>query len=312
MKVLLVSFIFLSLLITAIYFMLTKSDGKLEKRKQQSSNRYRENILRKRLDKLAESRVKYSKRYEIESLCLQAGLKLQFVEYLVISIASSILFAVIMIIVMKNVILGILFLVIGYMVPKQLITFVKNRRVSIMEKQIGSFMLMVLKRYENTKDFKTSLELTMKEFKGEDPLYSEIKLAVMDINLGKPVSEALEQMARRTGNKYMVRLADYYKIASDIGTDEIKKKLLYQAYLQYEENRRGKSMMKRELANVKREAYIMLGAVPMFALFQMNTSDDYIRFMTEEPMGQIGTLVVFIVLAGSVWFINNKISAPLD
>lgn len=308
----LVLFGLLSFLITVIYVMTSKKNDQLEKRKQQSNSRFRENVLRKRLEKLAEDRVKYSKRYEIETLCLQAGFKLQFVEYLMLSMASSVVFAILMMMAMNNVLLGIVFLFIGYMVPKQAITFVKNRRVAMMDKQIGSFMLMILKRYENTKDFKMSLELTMKEFRGEEPLYSEIRQTVMDTNLGKPITEALEEMARRTGNKYMMRLSDYYKISSEIGTDDARKKLLNQAFLQYEENRKAKSLMKRELSSVKRESYIMLGAVPVFALFQANTNEDYIRFMTQESMGQIGTLVIFVVLAGAVWFINNKISAPLD
>jgi len=308
----LVLFGLLSFLITVIYVMTSKKNDQLEKRKQQSNSRFRENVLRKRLEKLAEDRVKYSKRYEIETLCLQAGFKLQFVEYLMLSMASSVVFAILMMMAMNNVLLGIVFLFIGYMVPKQAITFVKNRRVAMMDKQIGSFMLMILKRYENTKDFKMSLELTMKEFRGEEPLYSEIRQTVMDTNLGKPITEALEEMARRTGNKYMMRLSDYYKISSEIGTDDARKKLLNQAFLQYEENRKAKSLMKRELSSVKRESYIMLGAVPVFALFQANTNEDYIRFMTQESMGQIGTLVIFVVLSGAVWFINNKISAPLD
>lgn len=308
----LVVFGVLSLLISMIYILTSKQDGKLEQRKQQSSNRFRENVLRKRLEKIAEERVKYSKRFAIETLCLQAGINIGFVEYVAMSIASSIVFSLAMFLLLNNIILGVAFLVIGYMAPKQVITFLKNRRVGIMEKQIGSFMLMIIKRYENTRDFKASLELTMKEFKGEEPLYSEIRKTVMDVNLGMPMSDALGGLARRTGNKFMVRLADYYTISADIGTDEIRKKLLNQAYLQYEEHRRGVSMMKKEISGVKREAYIMLGSVPAFAIFQMNASSNFITFMTTTTLGQGGTVGIFVTLAGCVWFINNKIAGPLD
>jgi tight adherence protein B len=308
----LVLFVLLSMLVTIIYFMTAKTNNKLEKRKQQSSNMFRENVLKKRLEAIAEERVKYSKRYAIETLCLQAGFRFSFAEYLMISMGSALLLAILMMMVMNNPLFGLLFLVIGYMIPKQVITFLKNRRVALMEKQIGSFMLMILKRYENTRDFKASLELTMREFKGEEPLYSEIRTTVMDTNLGKPVNEALEQMARRTGNKYMMRLADYYTISSDIGTDDARKKMLNQAYMQYDENRKAKSMMKRELSAVKREAYIMVFSVPGFAVFQATSNDNYIHFMTQETMGQIGTFTILAVLAGVSWFINNKISAPLE
>lgn len=308
----LVLFVVLSMLISIIYVLSERQDKKLEQRKNQSRNMFRENVLKQRLEKITEEKVRYSKRYELETLCLQAGFRMSYTEYLMTSIATAIILAILMMIAMNNILIGLFFAFIGYIAPKQVITFIKNRRVALMEKQIGSFMLMVLKRYENTKDFKQALELTMVEFRGEQPLYSEIRHAVMDINLGKPVTESLEEMARRTGNKYMMRLADYYKISSDIGTEDTRKKLLNQAYLQYEENRKAKSLMKRELSSVKNEAFIMVGAVPAFAVFQAYSNDDYIRFMTQEPVGQAGTLVVFAIVAFAIWFINNKISAPLD
>lgn len=312
MELQLIVFFILSFVVTLVYFFKTGSDKGLETRKSQSTNRFRENIIKKRLEKVTEDRVRQSKRYALETLFLQAGFRLQYVEYLMISIASSLVFGIIMMIALNNVGIGLLFLIIGYMVPKQVIAFLKNRRVSIMEQQIGSFMLMILKRYENTKDFKLSLELTEKEFIGEQPIHSELRQAVMEANLGKPLNDVLHGLGRRTGNKYMIRLADYYTMASEIGTDDIRKKLLNQAYVQYEENQRGKALMKRQLASVKMNSYIILGAVPGFALFQIITNDDYLRFMTQTTLGQAGTVFIFSVVIGSLWFINNKISAPLD
>lgn len=290
----------------------TKKKSMLDKRKEQSKNLLRENVLKKRIEKIAEERVRYSKRYAIETLCLQAGFRLSYGEYVMISIASGIVTGVLLGIALNNPILAIIFLFIGYTIPNQVITFIKNRRVGLMEKQIGSFMQMVLKRYDNTKDFGKALELTMVEFRGEQPLYSEIRQTVLDINLGKTVDEAMDDLARRTGNKYMDRLSDYYKIASSIGTDDVRKNLLNQAFVQFEENRKAKNTMKKEIAGVKREAYIMLASIPMFAMYQIFTNPKYIDFMTNTDMGRIGTVVIVLIFLGSLWFINNKISAPLD
>jgi len=290
----------------------TKKKSMLDKRKEQSKNLLRENVLKKRIEQIAEERVRYSKRYAVETLCLQAGFRLSYGEYVMISITSGIVTGILLGIALNNPILAIIFLFIGYTIPNQVITFLKNRRVGQMEKQIGSFMQMVLKRYDNSKDFGKALELTMIEFRGEEPLYSEIRQTVLDINLGKTVEESMDALARRTGNKYMERLSDYYKIASSIGTDDIRKNLLNQAYVQFEENRQAKNTMKKEIAGVKREAYIMLASIPMFALYQVFTNDKYIDFMTNTDMGRIGTVVIVLVFLGSLWFINNKISAPLD
>lgn len=301
-----------SLSLTLLYFWLSNENNQLEKRKRQSQNNLRENVIRRRIEEFSEKRIKYSKRYAIETLCLQAGLKISYAEYLMISIGTGILFGVLSLFAMKSFIFVPFSLIVGFILPKQIISFLKNRRVSLIDKQVGSFMLMVIKRYENTKDFKKALELTTYDFRGEEPLYSELKETVMEVNLGKPLDKALKELGRRTGNKYMMRFADYYEIASAIGTDDTRHKLLNQAFMQYEENRKAKSIMKRELSNVKNQAYVMLGAIPAFALFQINTNDDYIRFMTQDPVGQAGSLIVIGIIVGGLWFINNKISAPLD
>ncbi|WPQ59627.1 type II secretion system F family protein [Paenibacillus polymyxa] len=235
-----------------------------------------------------------------------------YAEYLMISVASALIVAIFVGMVMNNPILGIIFLIVGYMIPKQFITLRKNRRVVMMEKQIGSFMHMVIKRYETTREFSKALELSTIEFKGEEPLYTELRKTVLDINLGKPVTDSMDALARRTGNKYLARFSDYYKIASSIGTDEIRKKLLEQAYKQFEENRVNKQTTKKELATVVREAYIMLGSIPMFAIYQVMTNDKYIDFMTETFLGKVGSVIIIAVFMGAVWFINNKISAPID
>ncbi|MBP1308766.1 tight adherence protein B [Paenibacillus sp. 1182] len=289
-----------------------RGKNKFENRKEQSKNLLRENVLKQRIEQIAEGRVRYSKRYGIETLCMQAGFPLTYAEYLMISVASGLIVAIFVGMVMNNPILGIIFLFVGYMIPKQVITLRKNRRVVMMEKQIGSFMHMVIKRYETTREFSKALELSTIEFKGEEPLYTELRKTVLDISLGKPVTDAMDSLARRTGNKYLARFSDYYKIASAIGTDEIRKKLLEQAYTQFEENRVNKQTTKKELATVVREAYIMLVSIPMFAIYQVMTNDNYIGFMTGTFLGKVGSVIIIGVFMGAVWFINNKISAPID
>lgn len=289
-----------------------KKNSRLESRKQQSTNLLRENVLKKRLEKYAEEKVKFSKRYDIETLCLQAGFNLSYAEYMMISITTAIVSTLSVALVMNNVLLGIVFALIGYMIPKQVITFLKNRRITRMEKQIGPFMQMVIKRYETTKDFGKSLELTLVEFEGEEPMYSEIRKTVLEINVGLPIGEAMDNMARRTGNKYLARLSDYYKIASTLGTEEIRKKLLNQAYKQFEENRKAQATMKKELSGPKNEAYIMLACIPGFAVYSAMTNDDFVPFMTNTLTGQIGTTVITLIFLGSIWFVNKKIGAPLE
>lgn len=302
------------MLITVLYsFFEGNRDNVLKKRKEQAQNMFRENVLKKKIDEITKDRVKINKRYKIETLCLQAGLNWDYSQYVLVSIATALIISFSVAIGMNNIFLAVVFLFVGYSLPKQVITFIRNRRVELLEKQIGSFLNMVIERYNNLKNMGEALELTLKEFKGEDPMYSELLKTVNDIkNVAKPVSEALDELARRTGNKFMQRFADYYKIASEVGTEEIRKNLLTQALIQYNEHQSIKLKMKKELAGPKREAYIMLATIPLFALYQIATNDKYIDFMTNTLVGQIGTTVIAIVFIGCFWFINQKIGAPLE
>jgi len=297
---------------TIVLSFIVSREQTVDTRKEQSKNLFRENVVKKQLESYSTQKVTYSKRYKVETLCLQAGLKITYVEYLMVKLVTGALFALFGVFVMNNPLLAVIFAVIGFILPKEIITLLKNRRVQIMEKQIGPFMQMVIKRYEATKDFSKSLELTMKEFEGEQPLYGEIKQTVLDVKVGTPVAEAMEGMGRRTGNIYLVRLADYYKIASSLGTDSIRKKLLTQAYQQFEENREVKLKMKKELSGPVRNAYISLGMVPAIAIYQTMTNDSYVDFMINTFIGKVGTAVIMSVLVGALWFINAKIGAPLE
>lgn len=302
-----------ALLITLVmmFLMIPKKD-QMEFRKKQSVNYFRENVLMKQIEEIVDKRTAFSKRYKMESIALQAGIKLKYSEMMVISIITGFVFATLFGILMNNFGVFIIFLVLGFLLPKQVIAFIRNRRVDKMEMQVGSFMHMVLKRYENTGDFGKSIQMSAEEFVGEEPIYSELKQTVRDINLGMSVPDAVNALARRSGNIYMQRLADYYAIAAEIGTEELQKNLLPQAYLQYEDNQSIKREMKKELATVKRDAYMMLASMPIFVIFSISTHDNYIGFMTQTLVGQIATVIIMLVFLAALWVITRKISAPLE
>lgn len=281
-------------------------------RKRQSKNMLRENVLKDRLDSIIDKRVKISKRNIMQDKLIQAGFNVSYTEYIMICILSAVVMAVVFGLVLSNPIIAILFLVFGFLAPYQLVSFVRNKRLDLLEKQIGSFMQMVIKRYENTRDLHKALEMTGIEFEGEEPMATEIKKTVLEIDLGIPVVDALKNMAKRTGNKYMDRFSSYYEVASEIGTDELRKDLLNQAYEQYEENRQLKRMLKKEISGPVQDAYVMILAVPMFAVYQVLTNDEYIHFMTQTTMGRVGTAGIIGTLIAIIWFVNAKIGAPLD
>lgn len=301
----------LSIFSTVVYFLTSSQNGLLMQRKKQSNNLLKENVLKKQIESIIEKKASNANKDKIEKLCLQSGIKLNYAEFVIISIVSCIILFLLTAIVMKNILFSLMFVFIGYMFPKQVISFLRNKRIEAMERQIGSFMNMILKRYDVTNDFKKTLEMTAVEFKGQEPIFSEIEQTVLEMNLGISSSKAIENMAIRTGNKYMLRFSDYFNISSTLGA-EARKKILPQAYMQFEENRKDKMSMKRQLSEPKREAYIMLLSIPIFAIYQAFTNESYLQFMIGTTTGKIGITAISAVLLGCVWFINNKIGAPLE
>lgn len=280
--------------------------------KNDRSTRNSRSSLKSQLTGMINEKADVSKKYKLETMCLQAGYDISFGEFKILSVSIAIALTFIMLLIMNNLYLAVIFLFIGYHIPSQYIKHMSNRRVIKMENQVGSFLRIVLERYKTNKDLSKSIVQSLPDFKGHEPFYSELKQTVVDINLGTPCEEALEALSRRTGNKYLLRFSDYYKITANIATHESKLELLNQAFKQFDENRKMKFLLKKEIAGPVREAYIMVCATPIFIIYQFFTTKGYMDFMLHNQIGQIGIAGTVVVLLGAVWFINAKIGAPLD
>ena len=282
-----------------------------EKRKQ-SIKTFNIEKVKREIEDTIEEQASFSKKNKITVLCSQAGLKMGYGQYVLLCILSAIVFPMVLYSLLKNEYLLIVSFVLGFTIPSQVITFMRNRRMATLDKQIGSFLQIVTERYANTKDFPKSIKDCMSDFKGSEPLYSELLDTVMEIELGVPTGEAIRNLSVRTGSKYVRRLGDYYSLSIQIGTDDARSTLLKQAFLQYEENRTLTNSLKAALSGPSSEAYLMIAFIPLTMIYNTFTNPDYLPFMTTTQLGKIGVAGIFAVIIGSIWLVNTKISAPLD
>ena len=281
------------------------------RRKKQNKKMLKENIVRKKISEFAVQKVKISKRMKIERLCAQAGYSLTYGDYAVICVLTALVLSGLSRFVFSNIFLGVIFLFAGLLFPYQYFSFKRNRRMDVIEKQVGPCLKMIIERYKNGNNMKRAIEETALEFHGERPLSDELANVVIAMETGVSVADALDMLAERTGNQYLDRFSDYYKIASDVGTSE-SRNLLYQALQQYNEDRANKLLLKREVSSVKSEAYIVLLGIPFVFLYQCFMDSDYISFMTQTLIGQVGTAIVVTAFMFGLWFINKKIGAPIE
>lgn len=288
------------------------SGKSLDMRKKQSSKSLRNSTIKKTVEDSFESGASYSKKFRIESMCSQAGLKMKYGEYKVLCVLTSLILPVMSYSMLKNEFLTIVSIPLGLTVPGQIIMFKRNRRMAVLEKQIGSFLQMVTERYANTKDFAKAIEDCVEDFKGAEPFYTELRDTVLEIQLGVSTIEAIKNLAVRTGNKYLHRLGDYYSLTLNLGTTEARNTLLKQSFLQYEENRKIKMDLQKSISGPANEAYIMIAFIPVTMIYNASTNADYIPFMTETVIGKVGVAFIFTVVVGCMWLVSSKISAPIE
>jgi len=284
----------------------------LDFRKNQVRDFVEKDTIKQRITDYTSKKIAFSKRSDIETLCMQAGYSWSYTDYVIRCSMFAIILALVVGIVFNNPFMGLLFFFIGYILPKQVLGHKKNKRLKDLNLQIGPFMYMAIKRYETTHDFAKAIDSTAIEFKGVQPLYSELQKTVADIAVKVPVSEALDNLAKRSGNRFIARLSDFYKIAAHLGTEEIRKNLLMQAYNQYEEDRQLKELLKKEISTPVNDAYILIGTVPAMMLFGAFIMPGYVDFMLHTTMGKIGMTGITLVVLLAIWFVNTKIASPID
>lgn len=311
-------FLIVTLLIACILLALSKKfmdvdeEDVLDMRQKQQKAWMRQNVLSKRLEMEMGDKVKVSKKLDTELMLKQAGLEMDYFTFLLYRIAITIIVGVIIIVATKSLIITALFVVVAYVLPYEFIHRMANTRLDKLEKQLGSAMSMIIGRYETLGDFKESIIQAANDLEGQEPIHSEFRRTIYEMNLGVDPAEAISAMADRTGNKYFKRFAIYYRIASDVGTVDSRKTLLMTALDQYEENKEIKRQLKSSLRDPVASAYIMLAVVPVIMIISSFMTKGYWDIMLNTVVGKVGLTFIIGTVIASFWFINSKVSSPVD
>lgn len=281
-------------------------------REKQSLKNLRQTAIKKELEGKVTDKAEVKKRYKIEEMCTQAGLDFSYGEYTLLCIFSATILPILITVFLHNISLAIVGAFVGWMIPGQIIAFIRNKRLNKMETQINAFMELYSETYKTLKNPTKALESTLLHFENVNPIEFEIKKTVLDVRLGMPTIDALEQMAFRTGNSYFSRMATYLRVAEDLGKNETRETLMSNALQQSRKNIARRNRQRSKIAGPKNTSLILWFAVPGVALYQIATSDGYVDFMLHSSTGKIGTSVITASLLITLWAINKKISAPIE
>lgn len=274
----------------------------------------REHAIKKKLEETVEERSGNEKKFKNEEMLMRAGLVgWSYGELILTKLGSALIGTLISWLFLNNLVLTIAIAITFYILPSQIVSTIANRRVAAMEKEIGTFIQLTIERYKVHHDFQKAIKQTADDFNGLEPMNSEIRQTILEFDTGQfSTAQAVRNMGKRTGNKFITQMANYYEIASTIGTEDSRDKILGQAWENYNEDYKMKQRLAQEIDGPKKDAYIVVGALPVLMFYQTTVDDTYLDFFLNTTIGQIGLAVILVVVVLSIIFINKKIAAPLD
>ena len=283
---------------------------KIKKDARRSDFFTKENVLSRTLEE--KLNVKVSRKAKLELLGERAGVEISYYTFMAYRLILAFIGFISLLIFLRSIPFAIAFAILLYVLPKEVIGYLANKRMNRLEKQIGITMRGITTRYQSTGDIMESLVGTMHDFEGEYPIYDELKRVTDEIALGETSEDALEGMARRVGNKFFTRFVVFYKVAAEAGTIDARKALLGDAIKQYEEDHKIKLSLKKSLREPKFSVYFMICLIPVMALLGSSTTENYWTFMTQSFSGQVVSIIVIAIIVISLWLVNSKLAAPLD
>lgn len=273
----------------------------------------REHAVKRKFEEAVETRTKNKKKYEMDEILLRAGLtEWSYGEFVLTKVGIALITLMMTWLFFGNPVITLVGAFITYLIPGTVIQSIANRRVAVMERDIGTFIQLTAERYKVHGDFQLAVKQSAPDFEGHEPMYSEIRKTILDFNVGMPTAEAMLNMGTRTGNKFISQLGNYYDIASKIGTEASRDKIIGQAWENFNEDYKMRQQHEMEINGPKKDAYLIVGAMPILVLYQATVDEMYIDFFLNTPLGRIGLTAILVTITLSFIFINKKIGAPLD
>ena len=119
-------------------------------------------------------------------------------EFILVSLVTALLAALIVFAINRQVWLALLFGVIGYLLPSLALASSSNKRAKQLNSQLPEFLNVLSNALRSGLSFNQSISAASNEL--DDPIRWEFQKVLRDNNLGKPMEVALLDMVKRTGD----------------------------------------------------------------------------------------------------------------
>jgi tight adherence protein B len=233
----------------------------------------------------------------VHRLLERADLPLRTVEFLYITMGSSLFVGLIAAVAGRSTILILLALVFGAALPFGFVWFKGNRRLKAIEDSLPDLLITVAASLKAGHSFRQGIQNVVDE--GHGPAAKEFKRVLTETRLGRPMDEALDEMADRVGSKNLEFVITAVTIQRQVGGSLAG---LFDMVAEAVRNRQQFARKIRSLTAMGRmSAYVLCGLPFVMAGILTLINPDYMGPLYHTSAGhKLIMLALVMMLVGSL------------
>jgi tight adherence protein B len=232
----------------------------------------------------------------------QSDLKLRVSEFVVLNIGSVFLFFLLARVIFNSALLGLVFGVVGFFVPRLYLNMRKNRRINAFNDQLGDTITLLANSLRSGYTIVQSMQTVSEQL--PDPMASEFHRVTQEISLGLHYEEALNNMLRRVPSDDLDLLITAVNIQGRVGGNLAE--ILDTIGHTIRERVRIKGEIRVLTAQQMLSGYILSFLPLILGLVLYAINPPYIGRMFTDPCGWAMLAVAFIMI-GIGFMIIRKI-----
>lgn len=182
-----------------------------------------------------------------------------------------------------------------------------HKRKKELEEQLLEFLMSLADGVKSSPTVQEAINIVSKEI--PDPLATELKKVVLELQYAKPFEEVLDDLAARLGIKEYTLAINAMQIQDRTG-GELEKLLRNMAKV-FQERQELIAEVKKIVRGPKTTSYILLGAPFAITLLFSTMSDDFFSSLFSSGVG-IGVMIGAVVLYVIAFFLIRIINKYID
>jgi len=151
----------------------------------------------------------------LEKQLAQADIKLRASEFIIFRIAFFVVAVVVLIILLKGLLLALVCALPVLFLHKPVLNFLKARRINKFSNQMAEFLILIVNSLRAGQTFMQGCSVAAAE--SPDPIATEFKQVIKEVNLGMPEDEAMENLLIRVPSEDLKIVVSAYTIQRRVG-----------------------------------------------------------------------------------------------